>query len=271
VDEAELEELREVARRLRGHVVRQGRAAQGGYVGQGLQCADIFALLYFREMHWSKELVDDRDRDRLLLSVGHYAIILYAVLVEAGLIEEAALDTYGQDGSQYTLGAEPGHVPGIEFAGGSLGQGLGAGAGLAWGLRHQGSSARVFNYMSDGELQEGSTWEAAMYAGHAGLANLVTLVDVNRTQADGDLVVEVEPVAEKFRAFGWWAEDVDGHDLTALDGVLDRARAVTDRPQALVCHTQIGRGSPTVIETGRAHFIRLRADQWDRLTEEVTR
>jgi transketolase len=263
-------ELSRRARALRLHVLRQARGRGEGYFGQGLQCADLFAVLFFSELNWSPDRLTDPDRDRFLMSVGHYAIILYAALAETGVIAVEQLDSYGADGSALSLGAEPGEVPGIEFAGGSLGQGLGVAAGLAWGLRRQGRSARVFNYMSDGEVQEGAVWEAAMFAGHTHLDNLVNIVDVNRTQADGDLVLEIEPVRAEYEAFGWWVTEVDGHDLAGIVDAFARARSVTDRPTCLVAHTQIGQGSPTAASRERAHFIRIRPDAWDQIEKELS-
>ncbi|MGE0383228.1 MAG: transketolase [Gammaproteobacteria bacterium] len=257
------------ARRIRVNVIRQAMGKGEGYVGQGLQCADVFAALFFHEMRLAPDRPDDPDRDRFLLSVGHYAIALYAALAELGLLDADMLRTYGADGSPLTLGAEPGHLPGVEFAGGSLGQGLGVAAGLALGLRMRGSPARVFNYMSDGELQEGSTWEAAMFAADRGLAGLVNVIDVNRTQADGALGLEVEPVARKFESFGWWAQDVDGNDLPALLQALDAARAEAARPKALVCHTRLSHGSPTLMARGIAHFVRVGREDWETIMREV--
>jgi transketolase len=264
-----LESLAEQARRIRVNVVRQTMGAGQGYVGQGLQSADIFAALFFGEMRWDPARLDDPDRDRFLLSAGHYALALYATLAAHGLIKEEVLKTYGANGSPLTGSTEPGPLPGVEFAGGSLGQGLGVSAGLALGLRMRGSPARVFNYMSDGELQEGSTWEAAMFAGHQKLAGLVNIIDVNRTQADGALVVEVEPVARKFESFGWFAQDVDGNDLGALVQALNAARAEPTRPKALVCHTRMGHGSPRVTNQGFMHFVRTEQADWETIMREV--
>jgi transketolase len=264
-----IEDLRRRASGIRRRVLEQASGRGEGYVAQGLQCADVFATLFFSELDVFDRAHDDPDRDRFLLSVGHYAIALYAVLVEAGVLDPTLLPSYGEDGSVLTLGAEPGVLPGIEFAGGSLAQGLGVGAGLAWGLRRRGGSGRAVVYVSDGELQEGSTWEAAMFAGHHGLSNLLAVIDVNRTQADGALVLEVEPVTAKFRAFGWWAVDVDGHDIDALCAAFAEARREQERPTALVVHTTLGKGSPTLEQRPRAHFVRVRPDEWPTIADEV--
>ncbi len=162
-----------------------------------------------------------------------------------------------------------GHPPLIEMTGGSLAHGLGVAAGLAIGLRLKGHPARVFNFMSDGEVQEGSTWESAMFAAAQGLDNLVNVIDVNRVQADGDLVLEIEPHAEKWRAFGWWVDEVDGNDIAALLGAFDRAREVTGRPKAVVCRTTLGCGVPLIMERERNHFVRVDDDEWDAVTRQL--
>jgi transketolase len=258
---ADLQALTEHAMSVRRKVIAMASGRGQGYVGQGLGVADILVALYFYEMHYNPHEPDDPDRDRFVLSTGHYSIALFAVLAEAGVLDEAELSTYGEDGSRLEMSSTDA-TPGVEITGGSLGQGLGVAAGIALGARLSGKAFRVFNLLSDGELQEGSTWEAAMFAGDRRLSSLTALIDVNRTQADGDLVVEVEPVKSKFEAFGWWAEDVDGNDLAALAHVLDEAREVGDKPKALVCHTRLGFGVPLIMNKERAHFVRVEPEDW---------
>ena len=266
--QASLDELRAQARQIRRYVLHQARSRGHGYVGQGMQAADIFACLFFSELHWSAHDLADPLRDRFLLSTGHYAIALYASLVVAGVLRREQLDGYGVDGSPFTLGTEPGEIPAVEFAGGSLGQGLGVAAGLAWGLRFNKNPARVLNYMSDGEVQEGATWEAAMLAGAQGLDNLINIIDVNRTQADGPLVLEIEPLADKYRAFNWWVTEVDGNDMAALRGAFDAARTVTGQPKAIICHTRIGAGSSKLMSYPKAHFVRVTEQDWNDIMNE---
>jgi transketolase len=269
LDAAHLDALRARARSLRRRVVRMAAGKGEGYVGQGLQAADVLAALFFHELRWAPPEMKDPAADRFVLSTGHYSIALWAVFGELGVLSEAELDTYGADGSAVAMSTERGLQRGVELTGGSLGHGLGVAAGLAAGRRLRSERGRVVNYMSDGELQEGSTWEAAMWAGDLGLGNLLNVVDVNRTQADGPLVLEVEPVAEKFRAFGWWAEDVDGHDMEGLVAVLEAARSGSDRPKAIVCHTQIGAGVPLIVNREKAHFVRVGSEEWARVAAEV--
>jgi len=259
--------LADVAALIRRHVVVQARAIGQAYVGQGLQSAELFSALFWSELDWDPRREDNRDS--FLLSVGHYAISFYAMLAARGVLDDQALMTYGADGSALTLGSEPGEIPGMEFAGGSLGQGLGVGAGLAYGRRMQGADGLVVVYLSDGEMQEGAVWEAAMFAGARGLDRLLAVVDVNRTQADGDLVLEIEPLGAKFAAFGWHVEEVDGHDLGQILAALERCRFETERPSVLVAHTRLAEGSPSLQGRANAHFVRVGADDWDLVAAEV--
>jgi transketolase len=239
-----------------------------GYVGQGLDIADILAVLFFSEMRYHPT---DRSpgTDRLIYSAGHYSVGLWAALAEGGYLDGYDLDSYGADGTTLIMSTHEGHPPLIELTGGSLGHGLGVAAGLATGYKMKGYPARVFNVMSDGEVQEGSTWEAAMFAAARALDNLVNVIDVNRVQADGDLVLEIEPHAEKWRGFGWWAEEVDGNDVTALLGAFDRAREGVGRPKAVICRTTLGFGVPMIMERERNHFVRVDDDEWEAVAEQL--
>jgi transketolase len=257
----EQRDLAAIAKNVRRKVLAMASGRGQGYVGQGLGVADILVALYFYEMNYDPSEPTNPARDRFILSTGHYSIALFAVLAEIGVLDEEELGTYGEDGSRLEM-SSMGTTPGVEVTGGSLGHGLGVATGMAIGARMMGQTFRIFNLLSDGELQEGSTWEAAMLAGDRHLSGLTALVDVNRTQADGDLVVEVEPVKAKFEAFGWWATEVDGNDLAALTGALGRARAETERPKVVVCHTRLGAGVPLVMQRERAHFVRIGDDEW---------
>lgn len=262
---ASAEDLAARAKSIRRKVIRMAAGKGQGYVGQGLGIADVLAAVYFGELRYDPADPGWSDRDRFLLSVGHYSIALFAALAEAGTLPEDELDSYGVDGSRLEMSSLE-TTPGVEVTGGSLAHGLGVACGIAWGARLARRSFRIFDLLSDGELQEGATWEAAMFAAHHRLGNLTALVDVNRTQADGDLgaVLEVEPVAEKLRAFGWWAVDVDGNDVHAVAEALAEAREQGDRPRALVCHTRLGFGVPLIMERERAHFVRVGDDEWAR-------
>jgi transketolase len=159
----------------------------------------------------------------------------------------------------------------MEISGGSLGHGLTVATGMALGLRHQGNPARVYNLLSDGELDEGSTWEAAMQIAHHELDNVTAIVDVNALQADGPTVgvLRTEPVTDKWRAFGWHAIRVDGNDLEALVDAFDELRAHRGSPGVLICDTRIGRGVPLLESREKAHFMRVSADEWQTARDQL--
>lgn len=255
--------LRGRALSLRRHVLRMAEIVGQGYVGQGLGIADVLAVVYFAELRTRPADTGWPDRDRFLLSIGHYGIGLYAALAEAGIIPLAELDTYGADESRLEMSA-PETTPGVEITGGSLGHGLTQAVGMALGLRLQGRDARVFNLLSDGECQEGSTWEAALAASHHGLDRLTAIVDCNNQQADGPpaRVMGIEPVADKWTAFGWHVQRVDGHDIPALLAAFAVARTTPGRPHAIVVDTLMGRGVRAFEEREKNHFIRVDADDW---------
>jgi transketolase len=260
--------LRGRAKEIRRNVVRMAAGKGEGYVGQGLDVADILAVLFLSEMRYDP-IDRGPDTDRLIFSAGHYSIGLWAALSEAGHLDGYDLTTYGADGETLIMSTLEGHPLLIELTGGSLAHGLGVAAGLAVGYRMKAWPARIFTFSTDGELQEGSTWEAAMFAGHERLGNLVNVIDVNRTQADGELVIEIEPLTEKFRSFGWWAEEVDGNDVGALLDAFEHARAIEDLPKAIVCRTTLGCGVPLIMERERNHFVRVGDDEWDAVARQL--
>ena len=221
------QEVAAAAYRIRHHVLNMGEAQGQGYVGQALGAADMLAAVYADQLRYRADDPHWDGRDRFLLSTGHYAIGLYAALAEAGIIPVAELDSYGSDGSRLPMSGMASYTPGMEISGGSLGHGLTVAVGMALGLRHQGSPSRVINFLSDGELDEGSTWEAAMGASHHRLGNLTALVDINALQADGPTagVLRTEPVADKWAACGWFVQRVDGNDVDALLAAFDDVAA----------------------------------------------
>jgi transketolase len=257
-----IDDLRTRAKQIRRNVVRMCSGKGEGYVGQGLDVADILAVLFCSEMHYDP-IDRSPDVDRLIFSAGHYSIGLWAALAETGHLGDLELDSYGSDGTTLIMSTHEGHPPLVELTGGSLAHGLGVAAGLALGYRMKGYPARVFNFMTDGETQEGSTWESAMFASAHGLDNVVNVIDVNRVQADGDLVLEIEPLAEKLRAFGWWVDEANGNDVAELLAVFDRARRVSGLPKAIVCRTTLGFGVPLIMARERNHFVRVDDDEWD--------
>ena len=220
--------IAEIARhayRIRRFALRMGEVQGQGYIGQALGLADVLAVAYCHAMNLRAADPEWEGRDRFLLSHGHYAIALYAALLEAGIIPEAELETYGSDDSRLPMSGMATYTPGMEMSGGSLGQGLTIAVGMALGLRLKGNPAFVYNSMSDGELDEGAIWEAAMAAAHHKLGNLIVLVDINRQQADGspNEILGLEPIVDKWKAFGWHVQRLDGNDLRAVKAAFDTA------------------------------------------------
>jgi transketolase len=265
---ADLPALRARAKSMRRHMLVMARGPGQGYIGQGLGIADMLAALYFHELRWDPERLDDPERDRFLLSTGHYSIALWAAMAEAGVVPLSELATYGADDSRLDMSTLE-TSPGVEITGGSLGHGLGQAVGMALGLKLGGKQARVFCELSDGEMQEGSTWEAAMAAAHFGLESLVALIDCNGIQADGPVVLDMEPIAQKWSAFGWATREINGNDMTAITDALTSARVDTGRPQAIVLRTRPGFGVPTLEAREKAHFVRVDPGEWEALIAEL--
>ena len=264
--------IRAHAWRMRRFALRMGEVQGQGYVGQALGWADVLAVAYCHAMNLRPAEPEWEGRDRFLLSHGHYAIALYAALFEAGVLHEDELETYGSDDSRLPMSGMATYTPGMEISGGSLGQGLAIGVGQALALRMKGSSARVFNSMSDGELDEGAVWEAAMSAAHHKLSNLINLVDINRQQADGPShdILQFEPLVDKWQAFGWHVQRVDGNDLAAVIAAFDTALAFEgEQPRVILCDTLMGRGVPFLEQREKNHFIRVEADEWQRALADL--
>ena len=261
-----LERVSAAAYRIRHHALNMGEVQGQGYVGQALGAADMLAVVYADQLRYRAEDPHWEARDRFLLSTGHYAIGHYAALAEAGIVPVEELETYGSDDSRLPMSGMSTYTPGMEISGGSLGHGLGVAVGMALGLRHQGRAGKIYNLLSDGELDEGSTWEAAMAANHHELGALTAIVDVNALQADGPTttVLRVEPIEDKWRAFGWAARRVDGNDIGALIEAFDQLEGESNHtPRAVICDTRIGRGVELLETREKAHFMRIADHEWE--------
>jgi transketolase len=258
---------------LLGHAIRrsvlgQSKRAGVGHIGSCLSVADILAALYGGVLDVPEP--DSPDRDRFILSKGHAALALYAALHLRGWLSAAELDTFCGDASR--LGVHPDHaVPGVDFSTGSLGQGLSFGAGAALGARMLGSRRRVFVLVSDAECNEGSTWEAIMFAAHHHLANLVAIVDLNGQQALGTTrdVLDLSPLAERWQAFGWDVQEVDGHDEQGLAKVITELDTVSGPPHVLIARTVFGRGVSFMEGQLRWHYLPMSDDEYRRALQEV--
>lgn len=252
---------------IRRKALLMGEVQGQGYIGQALGVADVLATSYFHALDYRPEDPEWEGRDRFLLSIGHYAIALYAALMEAGVLPEEEFETYGMDDSRLPMSGMASYTPGMEITGGSLGQGLGIAVGMALGLKRKNNPAFVYNLMSDGELGEGATWEAVMSATQWRLDNLICIVDFNNQQADGPSrdALAIGAEAPKWAAFGWHAQEVDGNDLDALVAAFDAARALTEpKPRVIICNTKMCKGVDFLENREITHFVRVEADEWSR-------
>ncbi|HEX5202303.1 MAG TPA: transketolase [Actinoplanes sp.] len=241
---------------IRERILRMGASPTGAHVGGSLSAADILTVLYGAVLDVRPENPQWPERDRFVLSKGHASAALYAVLAEFGFLDPAECDTYGQAGGR--LAGHPlRRLPGIEFPTGSLGHGLSLGVGLALGLRRAAASQRVFVLLGDGELQEGSVWEAVMAGSHLGLGNLTAIVDRNGWQISGttEECLALEPLADRWRAFGWHTFEVDGHDLASLHGALTAAPG--DGPRVVLARTIKGSGVPMFENRKKSHYVTM--------------
>jgi transketolase len=238
------EDLRALARRLRSHSLRMISSAKTSHIGSCLSMADILAVLYGRILNVDPKQPAWPARDRLIVSKGHAAAVTYAAIAEAGFMPKERLAEYARNGGQLYGHVTHVGVPGVEFSSGSLGHGLPVGAGMALMGKRSGAAWRVFVVMSDGELDEGSNWEAILFAGHHQLDNLTIVIDYNKIQSLDwvDKTLKLEPLADKFQAFGWSVREVDGHDVTELSSALGAVPLETGRPSAVIAHTVKGKG-----------------------------
>lgn len=250
---------------IRRNALLMGEVQGQGYIGQALGVADILAVSYFHAMTYLADDPEWEGRDRFYLSIGHYAIALYAALIEAGILPEDEIATYGMDDSRLPMSGMAAYTPAMEITGGSLGQGLGIAVGAALGLKRKANPAFVYNLLSDGELGEGSTWEAVMSATQWQLDNLIALVDFNNQQADGPSRAALAQGAEapKWAAFGWFAQEVDGNDLDAVVAAFDTARHHKGAcPRVIIFNTKMCQGIDFLESREKTHFIRVEADEW---------
>ena len=237
-------DLAPLCRTIRRDVLEMIHAAGSGHPGGSLSAVELLATLYFDVLSVDPARPDDPDRDRFLLSKGHAAPVLYSVLARRGFFDPALLPTLRQLGSPLQGHPHMERLPGLDCSSGSLGQGLSIANGLAMAARRTGRSYRTYCLMGDGEIQEGQVWEAAMTAAHFRLDDVCAIVDDNGVQLDGLTrdIMQVEPIGDKFRAFGWHVIEVDGHDLAALRAAFDDAAATKGRPTVLVAKTVKGKG-----------------------------
>jgi transketolase len=259
----EARELAEVARKVRLRVVDMFVASGRGHYGGCFSVADILVVLYGKVMRVDPRRPAWPDRDRLILSKGHTNAALCAVLAEYGFFDGAELASYSKLDSRFGMHADMHSIPGCDMSSGSLGHGLAVGIGMAMAGRADGKDYRVFVVLGDGECDEGSIWEAAMVASHHGLDHLVAIVDRNGLSLDGftEDILRLEPLAERWRSFGWNVIEVNGHDLHQLAAALEQAKASSGRPTVLIANTVKGKGVSFMEGNPAFHSNELTRDQ----------
>ena len=261
--------VEERARAIRARIVRMAHAGRTPHVASALSCADVVAALYFGVLRIDPTAPEYEGRDRFILSKGHGCMALYAALAERGFFPEEVLDEYARDGGRLAEHPAPRCVPGIEAATGSLGHGLSLGAGLALAAKIREQSHRIFVLLSDAECAEGSVWEAAIFASAHGLDNLVAIVDYNKWSAMGRTSPYLEPLVEKWKAFGWSCVEIDGHDASAIIAAFSRAPFVPSRPAAVVAHTVKGKGVSFMEDDLEWHYRPPNDNDLKRALEEI--
>jgi transketolase len=259
-----VEGARQIAAVIRQAVIEQSKRAHVGHIGSALSIADLLGALFAGPLRYVEP--DDADRDRFILSKGHAALALYGALHACGRLSAAQLDTFCGDRTEVT--GHPEHLlPGIDFSTGSLGHGLSLATGAALAAQLQGSRRGVYVLMSDAECNEGSVWEAAMFAAQHRLANLVAVIDVNGQQALGYTkdVLDLEPLAERWRSFGWHVQEVGGHDLDALVAAVEAAtaaRAEGDSPHVILARTTFGKGISFMESRIEWHYLPMSDNEY---------
>ena len=255
--------LKHRAAQLRGKVVEMSHAAQAAHLASSLSCADILTAAYWHVLRVDPDRPDDPERDRFILSKGHAAAALYAALAMKGYFPLRELDTFCKDGGRLAEHPPANLLPGVEAATGSLGHGLPLGCGMALSGRIKGETFRVFALLSDGENNEGSVWEAAMFAAAQKLANVCVIVDYNKWQATArsDETLMLAPLRDKWTAFGWDAREIDGHDVGVLAEAMQRVPNGSGKPVALIAHTIKGKGVSFMEDDNNWHYRAPTADE----------
>jgi len=267
----EIYELEQTARKVRQTILQEVHAAGSGHPGGSLSAADIMTALYFEVMNIDPQNPGKEDRDKFVLSKGHAAPVLYAVLAHRGFFPVEDCLTLRKLGSHFQGHPNMHKVPGVEMSTGSLGQGFSVAVGMALAAKMDHPDSRVYALLGDGEIQEGIIWEAAMAASHYHLGNMTAIVDWNGLQIDGrnDDVMTVRPIDEKFRAFGWNVLTCDGHDMAAIVETLNAAKECKDRPTAIIAKTHKGQGVSFMTDDPGWHGKAPDDEQFARAMEEL--
>ena len=264
-------DIRELARRIRIHALRMTSKGGSSHIGAVFSMADIIAALYGGVLQVDPDQPKKPDRDRFILSKGHAGAGIYAALAERGFFPVEWLDEHYRDGSRLSGHVSHKGMPGVELSTGSLGHGLSVAAGMSYAASLSDAKHRVFCLMSDGECDEGSVWEAVLFAAHHKLTNLVAIIDYNKIQslARVEDTIALEPFADKWRAFGWGAVEVDGHDHAALIAALSKIPAVNGRPTCVIAHTTKGKGVSFMEDSVLWHYRTARDEEFAAALNEL--
>jgi transketolase len=259
-----LEQLQGICKTIRRHIVEMTGAAKSGHPGGSLSAVEILVSLYFGgHLRHDPSNPQWKDRDRFLLSKGHAAPVLYAVMAEAGYVPASELKTLRQIGSIYQGHPDRRFIPALEGSTGSLGQGLSVVLGMGLAARLDKSPSRSYVVLGDGEIQEGQIWEAAMFGAFHKIDNVCAIVDYNKIQLDGFVkdIMEISPLGDKWRSFGWHVIEVDGHNLNALDAAFAEARKIKGKPTVLIAHTVKGKGVSFMENNPKWHGVAPSQDE----------
>jgi len=261
---AGLEQLQAICKTIRRHIIEMTGSAKSGHPGGSLSAVEILVSLYFGgHLRHNPKKPDWPERDRFLLSKGHACPVLYAVMAECGYTPVDQLKTLRRMGSIYQGHPDRRYIPALEGSTGSLGLGLSLGIGMALAGRLDGSPTRAYVVLGDGEIQEGQIWEAAMFGAYHKVDNVVAIVDYNKIQLDGFVkdIMEVEPLSEKWRGFGWHVIEIDGHDLEAVGRAWDEAKATKGKPSVVIAHTIKGKGVSFMENNPKFHGVAPTAEE----------
>ena len=270
IDTNKIKALEDKARKIRRHVLNMIYEAGSGHPGGSLSCVDILTTLYFHTMHHDPSRPKWIERDRFILSKGHAAPALYATLAESGYFPLEELPGLRKLGSMLQ-GHPDSKVPGVEFSSGSLGQGLSIASGVALAGKLDGKTHRIYTLLGDGESDEGQVWEAAMLASHYKLDNLTAIVDRNGLQIDGltEKIMRLEPIAGKWKAFGWHTIEIDGNKIEEIAASIDEANKIQGRPTVIIAHTFKGKGISFMEWMNSFHGRALSKEEMEKALQEL--
>jgi len=261
----------ELAKKVRIHALKMANSGGGSHIGSALSIADILAVLYTEILHLDPKDPTLEQRDRFVLSKGHAGAALYATLAETGFFPVSKLATHYQDGSDLCGHVSHKGIPGVEVSTGSLGHGLNLATGMALAAKIDQRKHRIFTLLSDGECDEGSTWEAVLFAAHHHLDNLIAIIDYNKIQSLDTVAdtLELEPLADKWRSFGWQVQEVDGHNHQQLQSGLSALPLESDCPSVIICHTVKGKGVSFMENTVLWHYRVPRGEEFAAALQEL--